>query len=139
MPIDLSTDFGKKVLHRLVNEQVIWLTTVAGDGTPQPNPVWFYWDGESILIYTRPDYKKVANLKKRPRVALHFDATETQEDVVVFTGTAEFDPHAPLVHENPAYKQKYARGLQNLGSTPEQMGAEYTAVIRIRPEKVRGW
>lgn len=139
MQIDPTTDFGKKVLRRLESEQVIWLTTVAGDGTPQPNPVWFIWDGESILIYTRPDYKKVANLRKRPRVALHFDATETQEDVVVFTGIAEFDPHAPPVHENPAYAKKYAQGLKNLGSTAEQMGAEYTTVIRIRPEKVRGW
>jgi PPOX class probable F420-dependent enzyme len=139
MQVDLATDFGKKVIHRLNEEEVIWLTTVAEDGTPQPNPVWFLWDGESILIYSQPGSKKVANLRKRPRVALHFDASETGEDVVVFTGKAEFDPAAPPVHQNPPYAQKYYLGLVALGSTPEKMGAEYTVAIRVRPEKVRGW
>ena len=31
--IDTSTDFGKRVKHRLENEQVAWLTTVNGNGT----------------------------------------------------------------------------------------------------------
>lgn len=139
MLIDPATEFGKKVLLRLNEEEVIWLTTVASDGTPQPNPVWFLWDGETILIYTRPESKKVVNLRKRPRVALHFDATESGEDVVVLTGAAQFDPDAPPVHKNPAYVEKYRLGLASLGMTPEQMGAEYTVAIRIKPEKVRGW
>ncbi len=139
MLIDPETDFGKRVLHRLQQEQVIWLTTVASDGTPQPNPVWFWWDGETFLIYTRPIYKKVANLKKRPRVSLHFDATPSGEDVVVFNGTAQFDLNAPPVHQNPQYVDKYRQGLASLGSSPEQMGAEYSTAVRIKPDKVRGW
>lgn len=139
MVVDGSTDFGRKVLKRLKEEQVIWLTTVAADGTPQPNPVWFWWDGESILIYTRPAYKKVVNLRKRPRVSLHFDATATGEDIVVFTGTAQIDAGTPPVHQNPDYVKKYRQGLIDLGSSPEQMGEEYSVPIRIRPDKVRGW
>jgi PPOX class probable F420-dependent enzyme len=139
MMIDPNTEFGQKVIFRLNEEDVIWLTTVASDGTPQPNPVWFLWDGESILIYTRPEYKKVANLRRRPRVSLHFDATETGEDVVIFNGTATFDPDAPPVQENLPYVEKYRRGLASLGSSPEQMGAEYTIAIRIHPDRVRGW
>jgi hypothetical protein len=37
--IDLTSEFGQHVAKRLVKEQVIWLTTVSSDGTPQPNPV----------------------------------------------------------------------------------------------------
>ena len=139
MVIDPNTEFGKKVIYRLNEEDVIWLTTVSSDGTPQPNPVWFLWDGESILIYTRPEYKKVANLRNRSRVSLNFDATESGEDVVVFNGTAEFALEAPPVNENPAYVEKYRRGLSMLGSSPEKMGAEYSTAILVRPDKVRGW
>jgi PPOX class probable F420-dependent enzyme len=139
MLIDPATDFGKKVIYRLNEEEVIWFTTVAGDGTPQPNPVWFLWEGESILIYTRPETKKVTNLRQRPRVALHFDATETGEDVVVFTGEAKIDSSAPPVHENLQYSEKYRLGMAALGSSPEQMGADYTIAIRVRPDNVRGW
>jgi PPOX class probable F420-dependent enzyme len=137
--IDPSTDFGKKVIFRLNDEEIIWLTTVADDLTPQPNPVWFLWDGESILIYTQASSKKVVNLLKRPRVSLNFDATDTGEDVVVFTGTAEFDSDAPPVDENRPYVEKYRLGLAALGSSPEQMGQEYNIKIRVRPDKVRGW
>lgn len=41
MIIDLTTEYGARVARRLQDEQVIWLTTVGRDGTPQPNPVWF--------------------------------------------------------------------------------------------------
>ncbi|WAX58089.1 hypothetical protein M6B22_04785 [Jatrophihabitans cynanchi] len=31
-----GTPFGDRVRERLADEQVIWLTTVGADGTPQP-------------------------------------------------------------------------------------------------------
>ena len=39
---DFSSDFGKRAEARLQHEAVAWLTTVGGDGTPQPSPVWLY-------------------------------------------------------------------------------------------------
>jgi hypothetical protein len=36
---DPATPFGARVARRLRDETVIWLTAVAADGTPQPNPV----------------------------------------------------------------------------------------------------
>jgi PPOX class probable F420-dependent enzyme len=139
MFVDPASDFGKKVITKLNEEDCVWLTTVAGDGTPQPNPVWFWWDGESIWIYTQPASRKVANLRKRPRISLHFDSGETGEDVIVITGTAELSTDAPRVHENKPYVQKYRTQIAALGTTPEAMGADYSVTIRIRPEKARGW
>ena len=60
MLFDPQTDFGARVARRLQNEQVIWITTVRVDGTPQPTPVWFIWDGETILIYPCPAHKNYA-------------------------------------------------------------------------------
>lgn len=119
-----------------------WLTTVSADGTPQPNLVWFHWDDEGFLIYTQPTSKKVKNLIRCPRVALHFDATPTGEDVVVFTGTAQMIANADeaqRVHHNQPYVEKYRDGLATLGSSPEKMGEDYSIIIRVHPDKVRGW
>src|SRR5688572_18541946 len=53
MKLDITTDAGKRIEERLRDELIIWLTTIDRKGTPQPRPVWFIWDGESFLIYTR--------------------------------------------------------------------------------------
>lgn len=39
--IDRSSEFGARVLRRLEEDEIIWLTTGGKDGAPQPNPVWF--------------------------------------------------------------------------------------------------
>ena len=49
--LDLSTDFGQRVARRLREERIIWLITIDAQQVAQPVPVWFWWDGETILIY----------------------------------------------------------------------------------------
>ena len=139
MIIDPSTEYGARVARRLHEEQVIWLTTVGRDGTPQPNPVWFLWEGESFLIYTQPTTYKLRNIQRNVRVSLHFDSGESGENVVVFTGTASLDESAPLAHQHPAYLEKYRQGISDIDMTPESMGETYHVAIRVRPEKVRGF
>ena len=71
--IDFSTKLGKRVREQLRSERVVWLTTVSRDGTPQPRPVWFFWDGQSVVIYSEPDTYKVRHIRRNPRVSLHFN------------------------------------------------------------------
>ena len=71
--IDTTSEFGTRVAQRLQQEGIIWLTTVRGDGTPQPSPVWFLWDGETFLIYSQPGAPKVRNIARSPKVALHLN------------------------------------------------------------------
>jgi PPOX class probable F420-dependent enzyme len=139
MLFDPSTPYGGRVSRRLNNEEVIWLTTTSRDGTPQPNPVWFLWDGESILIYSQPEAHKVRNIRRNPRVSLHFDAGASGEDVVVFTGSAVLDESLPQAHLNPAYLEKYRQGIAGIEMTPESMGGQYSMPIRVVPDKVRGF
>ncbi|MCA1724947.1 MAG: TIGR03667 family PPOX class F420-dependent oxidoreductase [Thermomicrobia bacterium] len=86
MQIDTTTDFGKRVERRLREETIIWLTTVRRDGTPQPTPVWFLWDGENVLIYSRPNQQKQRNIEHSPKVSLHFDGDGRGGDIIVLTG-----------------------------------------------------
>jgi len=93
--IDLSTEFGKRVQRRLNDERIIWLTTISSRLTPQPRPVWFLWEGESFLIYSRRGTFKEIHIQNNPKVSLHFDGDGMGGDIVVFTGEARLDETAP--------------------------------------------
>ncbi|MCC7024107.1 MAG: TIGR03667 family PPOX class F420-dependent oxidoreductase [Thermomicrobiales bacterium] len=137
--IDLSTDFGARVSDHLSNDQVVWLTTVGANGTPQPSPVWFLWDGERVLIYSQPNTPKLRNIARSPRVSLNFNSTPTGGDVVILTGDAEIDRDAPPANVVPDYVEKYAEGMRGLSMTPDQFAQEYSVPIRVRPTRLRGF
>src|SRR6266446_6816686 len=137
---DLSTPFGERVLRRLRDERLIWLTTVDAKGMPQPTPVWFLWDEatSTILIYSRADAKRQAHLQQNPRVALNFDGNGKGGDIIVITGEAEVSSDDPPADQLPAYVEKYrdfnARGF----GTPANFASKYSVALRIRPIVLRG-
>lgn len=137
--IDLSTEFGTRVVKRLGEANVIWLTTISPSGTPQPNPVWFLWENGAFLIYTQPKSLKVRNISKNPKVSLNLDADEWGGNVVIFTGEAHIDPNAPPVHENVAYVEKYRESIADIQMTPESMAQDYRIAIRVTPKRMRGF
>jgi PPOX class probable F420-dependent enzyme len=136
--IDLSTAFGKRVARRLVEERIAWLTTVDGSGMPQPRPVWFLWDGETFLIYSRPGTQKLKHIAQRPQVALNLDGDGLGGDIIVFTGRAELDPQAPPADQMPAYVEKYQPGFARIGMTATQFARSYSVPLRMTPSKLRG-
>jgi PPOX class probable F420-dependent enzyme len=136
--IDLKSEFGQRVARRLQEDGIIWLTTVSSDGTPQPRPVWFLWDGESFLIYSRPATQKLGHIARHPRVSLNLDGDGRGGDIVVFTGTARVEPDAPPADQVPAYVEKYGWGFQRIGMTPAQFAESYSVALRIRPDRLRG-
>lgn len=138
MDIDTSTEFGQRVAGHLENDHVVWLTTVSLDETPQPSPVWFLWDGESVLMYSQPGTPKLRNIGGRPRVSLNFNSTPSGGDVVILAGDASEDPAAPPAIDHPAYLEKYAGGIAEIGMTPEAFSQAYSVPVRIRPTSLRG-
>ena len=121
MVIDPSTEKGARVAARLRDEIVAWLVTVAPDGTPVPTPVWFWWDGETLLVYSQPDKPKLRNIAANPRVAVALRTDELGDDLVVITGVAAVDEAAPTALELPRYIEKYADEIARLGSNPERV------------------
>ena len=138
MLLDTTTDFGARVARRLGNELIIWLTTVRADGTPQPSPVWFGWNGEEMLIYSKPDQPKLRNIARNPRVALNFDGDGQGGDIVVIVGEARLAAEAPPADEVAAYVEKYRAAIARIGTSPDSFAATYSAVIRVRPTGLRG-
>ncbi len=138
--IDLSTTFGQALKQDLETQYVIWLTTVDSNFTPQPRPVWFVWENDSFLIFSKPNAHKVAHIEKNPKVALNFNTDETGDrHVIIFTGEATFDTDCPPAHEVPDYFKKYENGILALDMTPEGFSQEYSRAIRIKATNVRGW
>lgn len=137
--IDTSTGFGKRIARQLDDERIVWLTTVAKSGTPAPTPVWFLWRGDEILIGSEPDKAKLRNIAEHPQVSVNFNATHTGGDVGVITGTAVIESAPISGDELAAYNEKYADDIAGLGMTPDQFHASYSVLIRITPEKLRGF
>ncbi|TDO44340.1 PPOX class probable F420-dependent enzyme [Kribbella sp. VKM Ac-2527] len=137
--IDTNTGFGARIEKQLANEDVVWLTTVGRSGTPAPNPVWFTWTGREILVFSQAAKAKVHKIAANGRVAVNFNATHTGGDVGVITGEAVIDEAGPTADELADYDAKYASGLAGLDMPAEQFHREYPVLIRITPEKLRGF
>lgn len=133
-----DTTFGSRVRERLSAEIVLWLTTVGADGTPQPNPVWFLWEGgDSLLVYNRADANRVKHIRTRPRVALNFDGNGRGGDIIVLTGDAELVDDVPPANEHKTYAEKYAAEIARVFGTPESFASKYPVAIRIHLTRVR--
>ena len=136
--IDLTTEFGRRVVRRLEEERLIWLTTVDSKGVPQPRPVWFLWDGQRFLIYSRPHTFKLKHIARNPQVALHLDGDGLGGNIMVFTGEASLAPDAPPANEVPAYVQRYQPGFARIGMSAEEFAKSYSIAMRITPTSLRG-
>ena len=137
--IDWSTEAGQRAERRLREDRTIWLGTVAADGTPSIRPVWFVWDGETVLVYSEPEQAKVRHIEQNPRVLLHFDADAFGEDVVILTGRARIAREEPPVDQVDAYVEKYGWGFERLGMTPAEYARDYSVPIRVTPERLRAY
>ena len=134
--LDFSTDFGKRLKKHLEHDEIIWFTSVSPKGAPSPNPVWFYWDGEAIIVYSQPASFRVRNLKRNPQVALNFRADPHGSEVMVIIGEASLKPSNQVV---PAgYWAKYKKLLPGIGLTIETMIRDYSVEIRVKPTRARG-
>ncbi len=136
--IDFSTPHGERALARLGSEQIIWLSTVARDGTPQPSPVWFDWQDDHVVIYSQPDAPKVQAIGRNPNVSLHFNCTEQGGNVVIFRGVAEIVDDDTPATENAQLIAKYADAIAGSDFTTEWFAAEYSTLIRVRLTRLIG-
>lgn len=137
---DPSTPFGERVRRRLREEEIIWITTVGKDGTPQPNPVGFLLqDDNSILIYNELKANRINHVIDRPRVALHFDGDGTGGDIVVFTGTARRADDIPLPHENQAWLAKNGERMAWRSGSAEKFSEDFPVPLRIEITRARGY
>lgn len=122
--------------RRLKEDLIVWLTTVDPDGQPQTSPVWFWWDGQDVVIFSMPRSPKVANIRANPRVSLNLDGNGQGGDIVSIEGKAELFDDRPLT-DFPEYVERYADKLKAMGYEPEPFAHAYSAGIRVAPSRFR--
>jgi PPOX class probable F420-dependent enzyme len=136
---DRATAYGERVRRRLTDEMTIWLTTVGRDGTPQPNPVGFLWDGgDNLLTYTLTEARRLANIRRQPLVSLNFDSNGGG-DIVVLTGTAEILDDYPAVPDNPAWLKKYGQAIDARFGSAMKFAERFSVPVCIYLSRVRGF
>jgi PPOX class probable F420-dependent enzyme len=134
--IDLSGEKGAHIDERLRTDLILWLSTVRPDGRPHLVPVWFLWEGSTILIFSIAKNQKVYNLRQNNRVMVALDDTYEGDDVVSIEGTAELLTDPTVTPLMPTYVAKYAGELAEMEMSAEKMASEYTQAIRITPTKL---
>jgi PPOX class probable F420-dependent enzyme len=134
--LNLDDELTVIVDQRLKEEEVIWMTTVTPGGSPQPNPVWFLWDGEEIILYSKPDSYRIRNLQHNNAVSLNLQDVDVMgNNVIVICGEASMFPGYLTPH--PDYVAKYEKYLPEMNITMEQLAKSYSIEIRIKPTKIR--
>jgi PPOX class probable F420-dependent enzyme len=122
----------------LSSEPVVWLSTVRPDGAPHLVPIWFTWDGSSLLVFSKPGAQKVRNLRARPVAMLALGEPEDDFDVALAEARVEL-LEAPATELPEAHLAKYAGRMAALGLSPEEFVATYSQVLRITPTRSLPW
>jgi len=136
--LNLAQPKDAHINQRLQNEKIIWFATVNGD-RPHMVPVWFLWDGTTILISSKPNTVKVRDIRENSNVMLALETTNEGDDVVLIEGEAVLLDPASVNATLPAYAQKYEQLLQNMGMNAQAMAQEYSLPIRVIPTKFTSW
>lgn len=68
--MDSTTLAATRIVRFLERKSVVWLSTVRPDGGPHLVPIWFWWDGQALLVFSKPGAQKVRNLRAHPSVML---------------------------------------------------------------------
>jgi PPOX class probable F420-dependent enzyme len=137
--VDFTTRFGRHVNRRLRQEKIIWLTTIDSNNVPQPRPVWFHWDGATLLIFSEQGKAKLRHISTNPNVSLNFNTDEDGGDVVVILGEAKILDGPALENRTKTYLRKYREGIKSLEMTVGEFAQTYVVPILITPRAIRGF
>lgn len=131
-----ETPFTLRAKRHLINDPIVWFTTVDSRGRPQPNPVWFLWNGaEALLIYNKENARRLRHVASNPNVAVNFNVQTG--DVLMLTGTAHRVEAGPA-HGNQEYVKKYGPSMVRIAGSTEQMGLNYPVALEVIISGIRG-
>ena len=113
------------------------LATVGRDGAPLVTPVWYAFDDGAFLVLTDAGSQKHRNVERDPRVELCIDDERPPYHTVLVRGRATVEPaRGPEWRLSLAVRYLgEAGGLRYVTENPPR--AE--VLLRITPERVRGW
>jgi PPOX class probable F420-dependent enzyme len=123
----------------LATDEVAWLSSVRPDGRPHLVAVWFHWDGERVVAFSKPHAKKVENLRREPRVMIAVGTPGPEFELELIEADAEL-PAAPTAEVIPhGFGRKYADLLRRAGLTVQRFTEVYSQPIVMKPTRFLGY
>lgn len=123
----------------LRDDPVAWLSSVQADGRPHVAPVWFHWDGERIVAFSKPNARKVDNLRERPTVMLAVGTPGPGFDVELIEATAELPDRPATEVISEGFGAKYQELLRRAGLSARRFAEVYSQPIVLRPTRFLGY
>jgi PPOX class probable F420-dependent enzyme len=127
----------RRVLPMLDTERVVWLSTVRPEGLPHLVPTWFWWDGQALVVFSKPEAVKVRNLRANPRLMVALGNPHDDFAVGLIEAAAEVADRPIPVPE--AFFAKYAAELAAGDLDAATYRATYTQAVRIVPTRFLAW
>lgn len=115
--------------------RVGWLGTTDPGGGPHLVPVWFFWDGTAVVLYSKPEAQKLRNLEQMPEVAFAVEPRARSMCSVLIEGRAEVLPLTDRLATG--FRKKYGRAIRGIGIEPSAFARMYPQAIRISPQRMR--
>jgi PPOX class probable F420-dependent enzyme len=109
--------------------------TVRGDGAPHLVPVWYWYDGAAVYIWTGEERAWVRHLRRDPRVAFSVQDQARPFAAVVMRGTAEVLPADATIVRRIAERYLPAAAVDRYLAT----WAHLHTMVRITPRHVCSW
>lgn len=134
-----ATSTSDHASRHLDREKILWLGTAGPGGEPSLVPTWFLWDGSAFLLFSKPDARKVRNMRRNPHVMLALGDAEADFDVQLVEGHAEL--LAPLNDETVPHElvTKYRREMRSIGLSAAEYARTYSQPIRVTPNRFLEW
>jgi PPOX class probable F420-dependent enzyme len=123
----------------LREDPVVWMSSIQADGRPHLVPVWFHWDGERIVAFSKPRARKVDNLRDEPRVMLAVGTPGPDFEVELIEATAELPDAAAADLMPEGFGAKYRELLRRANLTVQRFAEVYSQPIVLRPTRFLGY
>ena len=124
------TDSARKLLE---GKNLLYITTINRDGSPQITPVWVDTDGTHVLVNTAVGRVKQRNVTRDPRVALALNAPTDFYDVALIRGRVIEQTTGPAADK---HIDKLAKKYIDKDTYPWHNSKEQRVILKIQPERV---
>ena len=121
-----------KVEQLFQQKNLIFISTINSDGSPQLTPVWGDHDGEHVLVNTAEGRLKHKNVLRDPRVAISVVDHSNPLNMTTIKGKViEIIPDYDYVHANKLTKQ-----YMGIDEYPFKRDGEKRIIFKIKPVKI---
>jgi hypothetical protein len=126
----------------LEQERVCRLSTIAPDGAPRSNPLWFVWHDGCLWFYSLVRTQRWANVERKPSVSALIDAGHDYGELrgVELIGTVAVVGDVPrMAHHDPEPEIPERLFFRKYFERDEPVHDGLHAWLRLVPEKVVSW